>query len=911
MSTISRLVGALFVTSALTGPSLALAQDTGTPPAQDAGPVQPALAGPDQAADPAADPAQDQQQEEEVEVSIPGGNDIVVTGQRRSRDLGRTSTQVVSVLSSADIARTGEGNIAGSLSRVTGLSVVGSGYVYVRGLGDRYSLALLNGLPLPSPEPLRRVVPLDLFPTGVIASSLVQKSYSANFPGEFGGGVINLTTKATPRDPFLTVGMGVSGDSITTFDDGLTYYGGGTSDWLGYEDGSRQPSPTLQNYFDSGQLIGTDPVDATALAATIVTGNNAVVQRMSQTPANFSAGLSGGKSFPMGAGEIGVIFGAGYSNKWLTRQARQQTSSSGDLAAIESDFFRTTTDQRAVINGLLGLAYEFGDSNTIRFTNLYIHDAIKQARLSLGSRPAQNAANDYLQQSTGFFERQLFDTQLVGEFKLMDTLSLDMRASYANSQRKAPGQLDFEYVRTNASTDPFGALFVNRLNGNSGTAFATFQDLNEDLYAAGADLSWRAFTGATVTLGGAYTKQERFSSRRQLLFRAPSSFLGSPEIISGIALLRPDFLLAPDLVNTVGITILENDPGAPAFDASLRVLAGYLKTDWQIADSVSVDLGVRYESADQTVRPRRVFTAVNPGNANVLSNGYWLPAATLTWQARPDLQLRVSGSRTIARPQFRELIPQPYYDPDSNRSYVGNPLLVDSELTSGEARLEWYFDQDQRLSVAGFYKRIERPIESFVFGADLTTSYANAPKADLYGGEVELQKYFDLGGWDGFFASRRAVVIANYTYTKSRIAVKPGDTTFVFGAASNLATDFFRDGAPLTGQSDHLVNLQLGLEDQDRLSQQTILVSYASDRAVSRGLFTAGQPDVTERPGVVVDFVAREGLDLFKTGFEVKFEVRNILGTRHQEFQQFGDTRIENNTYRLGRVFSLGVSANF
>ena len=324
-----------------------------------------------------------------------------------------------------------------------------------------------------------------------------------------------------------------------------------------------------------------------------------------------------------------------------------------------------------------------------------------------------------------------------------------------------------------------------------------------------------------------------------------------------------------------------------------------------------MDLGVRYESGDQRVRPRRVFTAVNPSNANVLSNGYWLPAATLTWQARPDVQLRVSGSRTIARPQFRELIPQPYYDPDSNRSYIGNPLLVDSKLTSGEARLEWYFDRDQRLSVAGFYKRIERPIESFVFGADLTTSYANAPRADLYGGEVELQKYFDLGGWGGFFASRRAVAIANYTYTKSRIAVKPGDTTFVFGAASNLATDFFRDGAPLTGQSDHLVNLQLGLENQDRLSQQTILVSYASDRAVSRGLFTAGQPDVTERPGLVVDFVAREGLDLFKTGFEVKFEVRNILGTRRQEFQRFGDTRIENNTYRLGRVFSLGISANF
>lgn len=914
MTPITRLVGALLVSTALTLPALALAQDTGTPspapPTSDPGPVQPALAD-EQAETAAEEPGPDQAPQEDVEISVPGGSEIVVTGQRRARDLSRTSTQVVSVLSAADIARTGEGNIAGSLARVTGLSVVGSGFVYVRGLGDRYSLALLNGLPLPSPEPLRRVVPLDLFPTGVIASSLVQKSYSANYPGEFGGGVINLTTKATPADPFLSVGVGVSGDSITTLQDGLTYFGGGASDWTGFDDGGRAPSAALQGYFDSGQLIGTDAVNSTALAATIVTGNNAVVQRMSYTPVNTSLAMSGGKSFPVGDGEIGVIFGAGYSNRFLTRQATQQTSSSGDLAAIETDFDRVTTDQRSVLNGLFGLAWEFGDSNTLRWTNLYIHDAIKQARLALGSRPAQNATNDYLQQATGFFERQLFDTQLVAELRLMDGLDLDMRASYAKSQREAPGQLDFEYVRTNAAADPFGAQFVNRLNGNSGTAFVTYQDLDEDLYAAGADLSYRALDGLNVTVGGAYTKQERSSSRRQLLFRAPNAFQGFPEIISGIGLLRPDFLLSPSVVNTIGITLVENDPGAPAFDASLRVVAGYAKADWQILDSVGLDIGVRYEMADQLVRPRKVFTAVNPGVGTTLSNHYWLPAATLTWQIQDDLQFRLSGSKTIARPQFRELIPQPYYDPDSNRSYVGNPLLQDSELTNGEARLEWYFDREQRLSVAGFYKRIENPIESFVFGSDLTTSYANAPKANLYGGEFELQKYFDVNDWGGWFTDRRAVAIANYTYTKSEISVQQGDRTAVFGAASTLATDYFRDGAPLTGQSDHIVNLQFGLENQERLSQQTLLITYASDRVISRGLFTAGQPDVVERPGVTIDLVFREGVELFGLDLDTKIEFRNLLGTRHQEFQQAGDARIDNNTYDLGTTFSFGVTANF
>ncbi|MFM7707463.1 MAG: TonB-dependent receptor plug domain-containing protein, partial [Gammaproteobacteria bacterium] len=174
-------------------------------------------------------PAQPAAAEEVVDVDTIG--EIVVLG-RRDRNIQQSANQVLSVLSADDIARTGEGDIAGALSRVTGLSVASNGFVYVRGLGDRYSQALLNGLPLPSPEPLRRAVPLDLFPTDVIASSVVQKSYSPNFTGEFGGGLINLTTLAVPREPFFKFGFGISGDTETTGQLGYTHYGS-KYDWTG------------------------------------------------------------------------------------------------------------------------------------------------------------------------------------------------------------------------------------------------------------------------------------------------------------------------------------------------------------------------------------------------------------------------------------------------------------------------------------------------------------------------------------------------------------------------------------------------------------------------------------------------------------------------------------------------------
>ena len=897
-----RYAAVLLATTVLAAPHFALAQDSGSLPDTAA----PASA-PDQAEQPQA------QQDEPVEVSIPGGsNEIVVTG-RVDRNVAKSSDQVVSVLSSAEIARTGEGNIAGALARVTGLSVVGNGLVFVRGLGDRYSLALLNGSPLPSPEPLKRVVPLDLFPSGVIASSLVQKSYSVNFPGEFGGGVINLTTKAVPRDPFLTIGVGGGVDSETTGQYGFTYRGGGDSDFTGFDDGTRDVPPALADFFASGANLN-NPNEVTlaqnqAIAAQLVNFGNSVVQKVGNIPANFSASMSAGTAFDIGADvRLGVIAAAGYSDKFTTRDALQQSSLSADLSTIESSFRQVNTNQQVVVNGLVGLGLEFG-SNKIRWTNLFIRDTIKQARIALGNR--QQTSVDFMQQRTAWYARQLFDTQLVGEFRLLPGLNLDVRAGYAKSQRAAPDELFFEYARTNAPTDPFGAFFVNRLNnGARGDAEITFSDLKEDLYSGGVDLSYQLTDRLSATVGGYYSNTDRTSSRRNFLFVAPNTFPG------GVDLFRPDLLLQQSVINAFGIALIEGDTGNPAFQAKLENYAGYLKANWAVTDAISIDAGVRYEQAKQRVDPIPVFTNPIASTAGtLLDNAYVLPAATVTWQVRPSMQVRVSGSKTIARPQFRELIFQRYFDPESNRPYVGNPLLVDSQLYNGEARFEWYFAPEQRVSVAGFYKKIDRPIEAFITGLDLTTSYANAPKASLYGAEVELVKYFDTApvfGEGEFWANRRFVTIANYTYTQSKLKVSASDTTAVFGAASPIATDYFHDGDPLTGQSDHIANLQLGLEDTDHLSQQTILLSYSSARVVSRGLNgSPRQPDVIEKPGFRLDFVAREEMDFLGRPIELKFEARNLTARRHEEFQQSGSNRIDVNTYDLGRVFNLAVSTTF
>ncbi|MEP7348890.1 MAG: TonB-dependent receptor [Sphingorhabdus sp.] len=902
-------ISLLLITSALVAPAVALAQTAPeTPETEVSETVQ---AEPDtqdpveQSAEPAVDaPAEE---EEPVDVSIPGGDEIVVRGYL-DRNIAKSAPQVVSVLSSADIERTGEGDIAGALARVTGLSVVGNGFVYVRGLGDRYSLALLNGSPLPSPEPLKRVVPLDLFPTSVIASSLVQKTYSANFPGEFGGGVINLTTKAIPREPFLTIGGSITGDSETTNELGYTYYGS-SSDWSGFDNGSRDYPPALAAYFSSGERISAGNVDTQAIAGQLVTGRNAVIQRNKHLPPNGSANITGGTNWELGTDtSFGVIATIGYSNKWRTRDTIQQTASTLDLSQKELDFQKVITDNRIVVNGLLGFGLESGEQK-IRWTNLFIRDTLKQARLGVGTRQTTSPTATLMQQDTAWFERQLVDSQLVGDFKLSPDVSLNVRIAYANSKREAPNEFSFEYYRSNLASDPYGAYFINRLNnGQQGSAEVSYSLLNENLWAGGLDLSYKVTPDITATIGYAYSDTTRRTERRDFQFSAPSTFP------TAVALFRPDFLLQPDVIDFYGITLVDTNEANPVFDARLLTNAGYAQLQAYLTPQISLNLGVRYEAAKQTVVPVQVFNTPTASLASTqLSDAYWLPAATLTWDINDEMKFRLSGSKTIARPQFRELIFQNFYDPDSNRMFRGNPLLTDSQLYNAEARYEYYFDREQRLTVAGFFKRIDKPIETFSSFDDnsVITSFANAPKADLYGGEIETQKYFDLSGLSetGFLSTRRAVIIANYTYTKSKISVKAGDTVAVFNSSSTSALDYFRTGAPLTGQSDHLVNLQFGLEDTEKLSQQTILFTYATDRVTSRG--ASGQPDIIERPGIQLDFVARQGIKIANTDMELKLEIRNITGTKYQEFQQSGDNKIFYNRYKVGTSASLGLDINF
>ena len=638
------------------------------------------------------------------------------------------------------------------------------------------------------------------------------------------------------------------------------------------------------------------------------------LQENAQLPANYSAEMSFGTAKDVGSTRIGVIAAAGFSNTWRTRDATQQVTDSPD-AILLRDFHTVLTDNRAILSGLLGLGAEFGE-NRIRFTNLYVHDTLKQGRLSRGSTAnigtLPNGIDPFITQNTNWFERQLIDSQLVGEFKLGD-VSLDLRGAYANTQRNAPYERAFTY-QYNEGLE----RYTNNLSGLQSASVA-FSELDEDLWSGQANVSWNVPAAREIILsaGYAYNDTDRDSTRYTFQYSAANNGALDPVVSE----LRPDYLLSDYTVLTNGIYLRNTSTGqgAAAYSASLRVHAGYAQAEAEVLDGLRGTLGVRYEDAVEEVLP-------SGGAAGTrLANDYWLPAATITWNFAEDMQLRLHASKTLARPQFRELAPQLYQDFESDRLFFGNVFLKDSQLYNGEARFEWYFARDQRLSLAGFYKKIDDPIEAVAFfpaGTDtLQTGFANAPSARLFGGEVEFQKYVPLASLGGdFFATRRLVLIANYTYTDSKI--KADDSLIASPLQSGTepvlrpANVLFQDGAPLVGQSDHLVNLQFGIEDTERLSQLTVLFNYASDRVTNRGPVGGGGgvrlPDLVERPGIRLDVVGRQGIEVAGKAIEVKAEVRNLTGTRYRESQTFSEgQRVDINSYRLGRIFSLGASITF
>lgn len=902
MNTPARHLSALLLaTSALIAPA-APAQEATAPTPQETG------------ATAAAEETSQDAQAPEAEDQEDQGDVIVVRGAYIPEPLQVTS-EVAAYISSEDFARQGSSDAADALTKLPGLSVAEGRFVYVRGLGERYSSALLNGSPLPSPEPLQRVVPLDLFPASILSEILVQKSYSAEFPGEFGGGVIQLSTLNLPNENFLEVGVGVSANTQTTFATGYTH-DGGDADIVGFDDGTRKIPYQIKSVWDSARRIDsalnqfpalTNAQELQRIGQSLENAKLNLIQVNDSIPANGSFDLSAGYRQDIEDVSIGLVGVLGFSNGWDTKDGVQQEGRiDGGKMDVKSDYNFTSTDNKVGWDGLFGVGLEIGSDHRIDWTNLWIRRTDKRSFRRYGFD--ELAGENVLDERTAWYERELSSTQLDGVHEF-DNLTLGWRAAYSRTERDAPYERQMRYL-----FDPTIKRFLHDTSRASNRW--EFSELVDEVNSAGVNFSYSfplpiaEVRDMTVSGGVDYSDNTRSATSRALRFVASNLPIGVQQS-------RPDYLFSDFNISPDRLVIRETSgsAGAAAYDAGLEVNAAYLKADFEPIPFLRIAAGARFENATQSVTPRALYLGeVQPTKPPVREEEYVLPAGTVTWNFADDWQLRLGASKTIGRPQFRELAPQQYLDPDSNRLFIGNPYLTDTELTNLDVRLENYFASNQYLTVGAFFKDIDKPIESVVAeqGATIQQTYLNAPKAVLYGIEAEVRTVFPDPVPDmWFFGGKDIFLQSNYTWSDSEVQVKSGDVVFPLSAAGapQPAANFIIDGTALQGQSEHVFNLQLGWDDPADSSQGTLILTYVSERSSARG--RPGEPDFIQTPGTIVDFVWRRDMEAWGQTFSVSFKANNLLDEDYLENQTFGGGEVLINNYDIGIDYSLGLSTKF
>ncbi len=815
----------------------------------------------------------------------------------------RITSEITSVLDEDFFETSGASDIASALTRVTGVSLSQGKFVVVRGLNERYSSATLNGSPLPSPEPLRRVAPLDLFPTSVLSDVVVAKTASPEISGEFGGGAISLKTKSLPDEKFFEISLSTSLNTVSNLTSGLTYEGSGT-DFLGFDNGLRDLPPLDENGVPTENFEN----DRTLL-----------IEQDSSLPLNGSARISAGNRYDLDSGaSIGVLATIGYSNQWENREGEDNTANIGanNSLVILDDGFRQSTENKIALNGLLGVGAEINENHNLQLVGLATRQTSAEARIISG---VDREDRIFRQDFTEFFEREVYLGQLLGEHFIpsLNDAEIKWRATYAVAGRDAPFErrVNFEDFE-----DGQGFRFqFNRPGTNNELRFSELDDTTIDL---GIDTVFPTDIGpipVEFKFGGSYLDKTRDS--QQADFR----YFGSiPQELQNS---RIDVIFSDEVLNAGLLEIRRGGTtGFPDIsEAALSVFSVYTGLEAELNENLRIALGLRYEDSTQETAIAQALVEGSAFEFDDLAEDFFLPSATLTWTFADGFQLRLAASRTINRPQFRELTPTIFVNTDTDDRFVGNPFLQNSRSTNLDARLEYYFGSSEFITIGAFYKDFTDPIEEFIFnglGDSNATSFINAPSAQLFGIEVEFEKSWslnELGLSGGIWESKDLILRSNYTFTDSSVSAN-GDVAITpptvnpsqaITPLTLSAAGIYTDGRALQGQSDHLVNFQIGLNDYENNWEATFLLNYSSERIRAVEDLSNGLPSILERLPISLDFVGNYDLD-FKGGtYELGFKVQNILGEGYEASQSIGDTEIIIDSFDIGTTFSISAKRRF
>ncbi len=781
----------------------------------------------------------------------------------------RVASAVLDGISAEEIMKMPVSDAAGAVAHVTGVSVLGNGHVFVRGLGERYSATMLNDTSIATTEPEKRVVPLDLFQSRLIDNVKIVKTYTADLPGEFSGGMVQLETVRFPASSVLEVGVSAGFNTRTTGKPFHTYPGG-SLDFFGLDDGTRSlPSGIpadarlFRGAFTDKELAGFGRLLPVNWEATPVASARPQQSYDLLAGGTFGKlGLIGSVTFANGLQAYPEIFRA-YR---LAGPGRQQLF-------VNYDDFRADREA-AHVSGLLNVSYKFSPNHSISVHNTLTNDGEKEARRFSGFDG--NTDEPVTDERLRWIERRLAATQVEGTHAGGPWNSL-LRWHFGMSQarRNEPDLREVRrIVRPNGDIDFLA-------DPDSGTRF--FGNLDERVLEPSATWKLPFYQGSvsgSLDLGFRGTFRRRtFDSRR---------FRFTPGPRSRVDLSLPsNELFATENIRPDRIQFREITRGTDAYQGDMTIYAGFASVELALGQRWRINAGMRIEDAEENVTTLDPLNAAARPVVSTLWNRDPLPAVNLACSLTPNQVLRFGWGSTVARPDFRELTPFDFTEIVGGFSTAGNPDLRRTSIQNFDARWEWFLGKSQLLAAGFFYKDFADPIELVLEpGANQRRTWVNAAGARNLGLEVEFRRSlrFLYSGLDEFFFTGNLALVDS--------AIRIGEET---------KTSVTNRRRPLIGQSRYLVNAALEWTRPRWRSSARVYGNYFSRRISEVGSFGLDDTYEEGRTGLslVYEFLLRED-----GGWRIQFTAENLTNAEYL-WTQGGQVR---RLYRPGRTYQVGMT---
>ena len=809
----------------------------------------------------------------------------------------KKSVNLLDGISAQTFKKIGANRAAAAVKSIPGVSVVGGKYVYVRGLGDRYTKSILNGVDIPGLDPDRNTIQLDIFPTNVLDNIQVVKTFTAEYPADFTGGVVNIITKDFPNKEEYSVSIGAQYNPSMHFNSDYLSYNGSKGDPLGFDAGKRSnpiprdisiPSPNENNPATSYWTSQFEPEMAAQKESSLM---------------NMNFGLTAGNVYDVGKGnKLGYQAVASYRNVYLFYEDIQNGNwrKSEDKSVYELDPDKLQKGdlgkQNVLWNLLAGLTFKT-DKSKYKLSGLHIQNGVSSA--------------GYLRQELLFSDAvTLFKDNL--EYKQSQITNILLNGKHSNDD----GSWNIEWKLSPT---------ISKINDKDVRVTPFEYDQDEDLYfispssAGSPQRIWRDLEEFNMVGKLDFTKRhELFGKRAKLLFGGSYTYKqrdfsidtyqlriqgGAGQQFEGDA----DALLQPENIWTVnnqrGTYAEGNFEPTNTFDANQNIAAVYASEEFQITENFKSILGLRFEKFDLFYTGTNNQGDIVLDNEQILDKSDFFPSANFIYALNDASNLRLAYGRTTARPSFKEASITQIFDPLSSTTFNGNIELQPTYVDNFDIRWEKFGDKAQMFAVSAFFKSFKDPIElAYFLSASDQFQPRNLGSAIVYGAEFEIRKNF------GFITEKLEDFSVNFNFSLINSQLEMEAAELERRRLNLRDGETLSDTRELQGQSPYLVNF--GLNYANDKGWQTSLYYNVQGKTL-QVVGTGDVPDAYTMPFQNLNFILNKSFGEDRRS-NINFSLKNLLNSKiESRYQSFKAQDQIFSSLSPGMAISVGYTYNF